>query len=470
MVMSLTHLVPITISAIYGDGATRAFELSLLLNFGIGLILWLATRRHRRDITPRDSMLLVTLLWAGGPLLATVPMLLTLPELTFSRAYFEMMSGITTTGSTVLSGLDHLPPSINIWRGLLQWLGGIGIVVMVVALLPVLGVGGRQILKAETPGPMKDANLTARVTETAKGLLKVYIIFSLICLLAYKAAGMNWLDALMHTFTTISTGGFSTHDASFGFFESPVLESIAIFFMLVAAVNFGSHFMVLRTLSVTPYKADAEIGWALLVLLGSCAGIGTYLFWLGTYPEFLTALRHAAFNVVSVATSTGYATQDYNLWPIGAPLWMLFLVSFASCSGSTGGGIKMVRALILCRQVYRELTRIAHPAAITPMKLRGMLVENKIILAVLAFLFIYVATIVSLTFVMVASGLDVITGFSAVVACVNNLGPGLNEVGPATTFSGLNDFQIWVLSGAMLVGRLEFFTVLVLITPTFWRK
>lgn len=470
MLMSLTHLIPLTVSAIYEDGAMPAFELSMLLSLGIGFIVWLISRRYRRELKARDSMMIVTMIWIGGPLLATVPLLLTVPGLSFTDAYFETMSGLTTTGSTVLSNLDKLPPSVNVWRGLLQWLGGIGIVVMVVALLPFLGVGGRQIFMAETPGPMKDTSLAARVTETAKGLWGVYIIISLACLLAYKIAGMSWIDALMHMFTTVSTGGFSTHDASFGFFDSPVLEAIAILFMVVAAVNFGSHFMALHTLSAAPYRVDVEMGWALLVMLVSCAAISAYLALAGSYPDFLTALRHAAFNVVSLATSTGYATQDYSLWPIGAQLWMLLLVSVVSCSGSTGGGMKMVRAVVLCKQVHRELVRLSHPHAVRPMKLGRAVVENRIVFAILTFMFAYVAITVALTLVMVASGADALTAFSAVVACVNNLGPGLNDVGPATTFAALSDFQIWVLSAAMLVGRLEFFTVLVLLTPTFWRR
>lgn len=470
MVMSLSHLVPISISLIYDDGALSAFTLSMFLNFTCGYVVWLATRRFRREIMARDSILLVVLAWSGGALFATVPLLLTLPSLSFTDAYFETMSGLTTTGSTIMANLDYLPHSLNIWRGLLQWLGGMGIIVLVVAILPVLGVGGRQIYKAETPGPMKDAKLTPRIAETAKGLWLVYFGFSVACFTAYKLAGMNWIDALMHMFTTMSTGGFSTHDASIGHFDSPLLEAISIVFMLIAAINFGAHFMAFRARSFSPYRYDPEIPWLLVVVLGSCIGIGLYLWIKGVYPDFLTALRHASFNLVSVATSTGYATQDFNLWPIFAPLWMMFLVSFASCSGSTGGGIKMIRAIILYKQVYREFIRLIHPTAAIATKIGGQPVENKVVFAVLAFLFIYIVCVVSLTLILTASGLDIVTAFSAVIACLNNLGPGLNQVGPATTFEVLNDFQIWVLSAAMLIGRLELFTVLILFMPVFWRK
>lgn len=470
MVMSLSHLVPISISLLWADGAFLAFASSMCLNFVCGYLMWLATRRFRREILPQDAILLVVLAWSGGALFATVPLLIALPGLSFTDAYFETMSGLTTTGSTILSNLDHLPHSVNIWRGLLQWFGGMGIIVLAIALLPMLGVGGRQIYKAETPGPMKDTKLTPRLAETAKGLWLIYFGLSLTCFTAYALAGMPWVDALMHTFSTMATGGFSNHDASFGHFNSPLIESIAIFFMLVSAINYASHFTAIRARSFAPYRSDPEVGWFLAVVLGSCVGIGLYLWLMGIYPEFLTALRHASFNLVSVATSTGYASQDFNLWPIFAPLWMMFLVSFASCSGSTGGGIKMIRAIILYKQVHREFIRLLHPSAVVPMKISGHPVENRIVFAVLAFLFIYVVTIVSLTLLLTATGLDVITAFSAVIACLNNLGPGLNQVGPATTFEVLNDFQIWVLSAAMLTGRLELFTVLILLVPAFWRK
>jgi len=470
MLMSLSHLVPIAISLFHDDGAQRAFVFSACLNFASGYVAWLATRRFRREVLARDAILLVVLTWSGGALFATVPLLLVIPGLSLADAYFETMSGLTTTGSTVLSNLDSLPQSINIWRGFLQWLGGMGIIVLAIALLPMLGVGGRQIYKAETPGPMKDTKLTPRIAETAKGLWIIYFGLSLACFTAYALAGMPWFDALMHTLTTMPTGGFSNHDASFVHFDSPLIESIAIFFMLVAAINFSSHFLALRARSIEPYRRDPEAGWFLVIMLGSCAGIGAYLWLMGVYTDLATALRHASFNLVSVATSTGYASQDFNLWPIFAPLWMMFLVSFASCSGSTGGGIKMIRAVILYKQVYREFIRLLHSTATTPMKIGGQLVENRIVFAVLAFLFIYIVCIVSLTLVLTASGLDVVTAFSAVIACINNLGPGLNQVGPATTFESLNDFQIWLLSIAMLVGRLELFTVLVILTPAFWRK
>jgi len=470
MVMSLFHLLPLGVSLAYRDGAEFAFIFSMALNCAVGYLVWVTTRRHQRELTPRDGILLVVLAWCGGAAFATLPLLLAIPGLSFTDAYFETMSGLTTTGATVLSNLDVIEPSINIWRGLLEWLGGMGLIVLAVAILPLLGVGGRQIFRAETPGPMKDEKLTPRITETAKGLWVVYGMISLACVIAYGLAGMSWFDATMHMFSTMSLGGFSSHDASFGFWNSPAIEAVAIVFMLIASVNFGTHFLAISIRSAAPYRHDPEAGWCVLVILASCVGIAAYLLAMGAYPDFWTALRFASFNVVSIASTTGYANTDYNLWPIFAPMWMLFLGSFASCSGSTGGGIKMIRARLLYIQVYREFVKLVHPSAVTPAKLGGHVIENKVIFAVLAFMFIYICSIVTMTLVLMLSGLDVVTAFSATVASINNTGPGLNQVGPSTTYSALSDFQTWVLTFAMLLGRLELFTLLIVFMPVFWRK
>lgn len=470
MVMSLSHLLPLGVSLFYGDGAAGAFAISMAVNFAGGCAMWLSTRSGKRELTSRDGILLVVLAWTGGAAFATLPLLMVIPGLSFTDAYFETMSGLTTTGSTVLSGLDTLEPSLNFWRCLLVWLGGMGLIVLAVAILPLLGVGGRQIFKAETPGPMKDEKLTPRITETAKGLWVVYAFISLACILAYRAAGMTWFDAVVHMFSTMGLGGFSSHDASFGYWDSPVIEGVAILFMLIASINFGSHFLALRNRTLHPYRSDPEIMWCMGAMLGSCLMIGGYLWVMDAYPTFFEALRFASFNVVSIASTTGYASTDYNLWPMFAPMWMLFLCSFASCSGSTGGGIKMIRARLLYIQVYREFVKLLHPTAIRPAKLAGHVIDNKIIFSVLAFLFIYIACIVALTLTLMASGLDEMTSFSAVVASINNTGPGLHKVGPATTYAVLSDFQTWVCTFAMLIGRLELFTVLIVFTPVFWRK
>ena len=393
-----------------------------------------------------------------------------MPGLRFTDAYFEAVSGLTASGATLLAGLDSLPPSVNIWRGFMIWLGGMGVIVLAVAILPLLGVGGSQLFKAETPTPMKDTKLTPRIAETAKGLWLVYVGFTAACVLAYWLAGMSELDALMHGFTTMGLGGFSTHDASYAYWNSPVIEAVAIAFMLVAAINFATHFLAWRRLSLRAYRSDPEARVMIAVLVLAVLMIAGYLVLTGVYDDFGTALRYSAFNVVSVATTTGYANTDYGQWPIFAPLIMLFLCSFVSCSGSTGSGMKMVRAQILFKQLFRELLRTIHPRIYSPVKLSERPVSNATVFAVLAYLFMYVTSVIVLSLLLTASGLDILTAFSAAVVSLNNTGPGLGEVGPASTYAGLTDTQTWICSFAMLLGRLELFTLLVVLTPAFWRK
>jgi trk system potassium uptake protein TrkH len=385
-------------------------------------------------------------------------------------AYFETMSGLTTTGATVLIGLDDLPPAINIWRHELNWLGGLGIIVLAVAILPLLGVGGRQLFKAETPGPMKDTALTPRITETARNLWLVYLGITGICIVALKLAGMNWLDAVCHSFSAMGLGGFSTHDASIGYFHSPLIEFVLIIFMLISVMNFAVHFMALRSRTLTVYRTDLEAVPALILILGSCVGIAIFLWLWGVYPDFWIALRYASFNVVSIATSSGYSSVDYAQWPIFAPLWMMFLTAIAASSGSTGGGIKMIRTLVLVQQAGREFVKLLHPSAVNPMKIGGQVIPNSVVFSVLGFIFLYFMSIVTLTFALLISGMDFLSALTAVLASINNCGPGLGTVGPAGNYAGLSDFQTWVCTIAMLIGRLEIFTVLILFTPQFWRR
>lgn len=370
----------------------------------------------------------------------------------------------------MLSGLDGLPPSINPWRTQMHWIGGMGVIVLVVAVLPMLGVGGRQLFKAETPTPMKDSKLTPRMAETAKGLWVVYALITLLCMAALWAGGMNGIDAVVHGFSVMGLGGMSSHDASMAYFDSQLLELIVMFFALVAGISFSTHFMAFRMKSLLAYRLDSELPWFLGLLAVSAFALAAYLLYKGFYLDYGESLRYAAFNTVSVATTLGFATTDYNVWPYFAPLWMLFLSSFAASSGSTGGGIKMLRAVLLYKQLYREFIKLLHPNAQIHTKVGRQPVPNKIIYAVLAFLFVYVASVIVLSFVLSASGLDVFTAFTAVVAMLNNTGPGLGQVGPASTYAVLNDFQTWVCSFAMLLGRLEFFTLLVVLPPVFWRK
>jgi trk system potassium uptake protein TrkH len=470
MAMSLSHALPVAISLILDDGTTGIFLLSMGANFAAGALLWLATRRYRQELQLREGILLITLVWTGGALFATVPLYLGIPGITFTDAYFESMSGLTATGATLLEGLDRMAPSLNVWRAELQWLGGMGVIVLVVAVLPMVGVGGRQISKAEIPGPMKDDALTPRMTQTAKGLWMIYVALTAACLVAYRVSGMSWLDALIHSFTTLSLGGFSSHDASLGYFNSPVIETVAMVFMALAGINFATHFLVWQQRRLAFYRRDLELPYFLGVLGASVALITVFLWAHGTYPDGLTTFRHAAFHTISVGTNTGYATIDYDRWPVFAPLWLMFLGTFVACSGSAGGGIKLVRAMILYRQVFREFTKLSHPNAVNPLKLRAQVVPNQVVFAVLGFFFAWLATLVGVTLLLTFSGLDLVTAFSAAAASLNNIGPGLHQVGPATTFAVLTDFQTWVCTATMLLGRLELLTVLVILTPAFWRK
>lgn len=471
VVFSAAYLMPVVTALIYADQTMLLdFLLAMIWTLVIGFLMWALTRRYKGELSIRHGYLLVVTMWTAMPLFATTPLLMMIPGLSFTDAYFETMSGMTTTGATVLVGLDNLPPAINVWRHELNWLGGMGIIVLAVAILPLLGIGGRQLFKAETPGPMKDSALTPRIAETARNLWVVYASITLACVLALKAAGMNWLDAICHAFSALSLGGFSTHDASIGYFNSPLIEFVLIVFMLIAAINFATHFLVWRARSLRTYLRDAEAVATLILVLLSCFGIGAFLWWKEAYPDFLTALRHASFNLVSMATDCGFASVDFNQWPIFAPLWMLFLSCIAVSSGSTGGGIKMIRTLVLVKQAGREFVKLLHPAAVNPLKIGGQVVANNIVFAVLGFIFLYFVSVATLTFVLLISGLDFISAFSAVIACINNAGPGLNQVGPATNYQVLTDFQTWVCTFAMLVGRLEIFTVLILFTPNFWRR
>ena len=435
-----------------------------------GLLLLQLTKRHRRELQTRDGFLLVNLVWIVLPVYAAVPLLYTVPDIGWTKAYFEAMSALTATGATAISGLDALPVSVNVWRCFLQLVGGLGIMLLVVAVLPLLGLGGVQLYRAETPGPMKDTKFTPRISETARGLWGVYVLFSVACMLAYRWAGMSWADAFMHMCTTMGLGGFSSHDASFGHWDSAKIEAVATFFMALAGVSFMRYFMVLRHRTLRPLTHDREIRTYVSVLVASILLVAVLLTVHGEYATFAEAFRASAFHVVSAATTTGYASTDYAQWPVFAPVLLLFLGCFVSCAGSTGGGIKLVRMVLLIKQARRELVRIVHPRVVNPVTLGGVIMPPSVMTAVLGFMLIYGAATMGLTMVLLFTGLDIVTAFSAVVATVNNIGPGLGDVGPASNFGVLTSFQIWVCTFAMLLGRLELLTVLVLFTGHFWRK
>lgn len=474
MVMfALAMLLPLGVSWLQQESVWQVYPLSMAITGGGGLLLWLAMGRFRRELQPRHGVILVSLVWVVLPLCASLPLMLALHRtgvpVSFTHAYFEAVSGLTTSGATVLVGLDQLPQSVNIWRTFLQWLGGMGILILAVAVLPLLGMGGSQLFRAEAAGPFKDTKLTPRVTETAKGLWGVYAIFSLACGLAFWAGGMPPMDALMHMFTTVSLGGLSSHDASFAYFDSPLLESVALLFMLLASCNFALYFVAMRKGHWRGFQRDPEMRATIGVLLGGGLFAALLLWFKGVYAP-LDALRYGLFNVVSVATTTGFVTVDYLSWPVFLPVMMLLLSGVATSAGSTGGGIKMVRMLILLKQARRELTRLVHPRAVQPLRLGASVVDNRMIFSVLAFMLVYGATVIILSMVLLLTDLEPVTAFSAVLASVHCMGPGLGAIGPASNYAVLTDFQIWVCTLAMLLGRLEILSFMALLTPSFWRR
>lgn len=470
VLFALLMLVPLGFAWFGQDAAQEAFAVGTAVTLSAGLLMSLATWRFRRELQPRDGFVLVGLTWMLLPVFGAVPLWLAIPDLSITDAYFEAMSGFTATGATVLTGLDHLPLSVNVWRCFMMLVGGLGIIVLAVAILPMLGVGGAQLFKAESAGPLKDSKLTPRMAQTARGLWTVYFTLAVLCFFAYAWAGMSWADAFMHMCSTMGLGGFSSHDLSFGFWDSARIEAVAIVFMMLSGVNFALYFVAFRQRSLSVLWRNVEVRAFYAVVLGSILFISLYLSAHQVYPSFEEALRHTAFHVVSLATTTGYASYDYAQWPAFAALGMILLGCFATCAGSTGGGIKMIRMLLLVKQAQRELVRIVHPNVVNPVVIGGNVVSNKVMQSVIAFMMIYGATLVGLTMLLLFSGLDPVTAFTAVIACVNNIGPGLGDVGPAVNYGVLTDFQTWVCTFGMLLGRLELLSLLVLFTPQFWRR
>lgn len=457
-------------SYFYNDGVTQAFVDATSIAFGVGALLFFSTLKLPKKLSRRAGFLLVAMTWSLSPMLCTLPLLLALPNMTFIDAYFETMSGLTTTGATVMSGLDSLPMSLNLWRHELNWIAGMGIIIFAVAILPILGIGGMQLFKAETPGSVKESDLPPRIAQTAKALWIVYAGISVACILSLKLAGMNWFDAICHSFAAMSLGGMSTHDSSIGFFNSVPIEVVLTIFQLIAAINFATHFISIKKLSIRPYFDDMEARYFLMLVLGSCLLAAGLLRYEGTYPNFWTALRHASFNLVTIATDCGFASQDFGQWPIFVPIWMLFLSCLSASSGSTGGGIRMIRTIILIKQARLEMFKFIHPFAIRPMKIGDAIISNNIITSVMGFIFLYFICIVILVFALLLSGLDFLTAFSAIIACFNNAGPGLNQVGPASNYANLNDIQTMICTFAMLLGRVQIFSIVILFVPEFWRK
>lgn len=466
---SITMLPPTLVSFYYSDYSYIGFMEAFAVTFLTGIMLWFPARNQKKELRLRDGFLVVVLFWSVLGIFGALPLYLSDSfEISVTDAIFESMSGLTTTGATVITGLDSLPPSILYYRQQLQWLGGMGIIVLAVAILPMLGIGGMQLYKAETPGPVKDSKLTPRITETAKALWFIYLGLTIACAIGYWLAGMTPFDAIGHSFSTVAIGGFSTHDASMGYFESDLIEMIAVVFMLASGVNFALHFMALRKLSLSPYMYDTEFKAYISILSIIALTTVFYLYYSGTFDTWAEAIHHGLFQTVSIGTTTGFTTSEYFNWPGFLPVLLLFSSFIGGCAGSTGGGMKVVRVLLLFQQAKREMLRLLHPNAEISVKMGKSAIPERVTQAVWGFFAAYMMVFVAMMLLLMAAGLDQITAFSAVAACINNLGPGLGEVG--ANFQNIGDFPKWVLSVAMLMGRLEIFTLLVLLMPEFWRR
>ncbi len=468
MIFSFTLVPPMLVSVIYQDGTLDAFLYALLITFGIGLLVWLPVRNHKQELKTRDGFVITVLFWLVLAFSGSVPLYLAeQAALSYTDAFFESLSGWTTTGATVITGLGDLPKSILWYRQQLQWLGGMGIIVLAVAVLPMLGIGGMQLFRAEAPGPVKDSKLTPRITETAKALWYIYLSLTIACAAAYWFAGMSAFDAIGHSFATVAIGGFSTHDASLGYFNSPTIEAIAMIFMLISVLNFGLHFYAWKNKSIIHYFLDSEFKFLIYILLGG-ALLTVSALWLTDTYTLSESFRHGLFQLISVATTTGFGTSGFANWPVFLPVLLFMMAFIGGCAGSTGGGMKVIRILLIYKQGIREIRRLIHPNAIIPVKINKRSVNDRVLESVWGFFSVYILTYMVMMVALLATGLDHVTAFSAVGACLNNLGPGLGEV--AAHYGDISDVAKWILSITMLLGRLEIFTFLVLISPAFWRN
>ncbi len=458
---------PVLISFLYDDGELLHFTTTLVIAASAGALLWLPLLKRRERVRTRDGFIIVAMLWIIMSLLSSLPFVFGL-HMDIADAFFEAASAFTTTGATVITGLDQLPPSILFYRQELQWLGGIGVIVSAIALLPMLGVGGMQLFKAETPGPMKEEKLTPRIAHTAQTLWRLYLAMTVACALFYWVAGMSGFDAVAHAFSTVSTGGFSTHDASLSYFDSAAIELIAVVFMLLGAISFNIHFLVWRELRPAYYWRNVEVRAFLLTVLVVTLLVAGVLHLTG-YSEGVTeALRLALFETASVITSTGFGIDDFSIWPLMLPVLLMFISFIGGCAGSTAGGMKVIRFVVIAKQASLEVQQLIHPNLVRPLKLNGSVVPGRIVQSIWGFFAVYVGVFAVTMLLMMAGGMDQVTAFGAVATCMNNLGPGLGDV--AANFTTVDDLSKGLLALVMIMGRLEIFTIFVLMTPAFWRQ
>lgn len=466
---SVTMIPPALISLMFEDGSGLPFIIAFLLCVGTGMMMWYPNRYHRKELRAKEGFLIVVLFWTVLASFGAIPfILLEQPSMTVTDAFFESFSGLTTTGATVIEGIEFLPHSIQFYRQQLQWLGGMGIIVLAVAILPILGVGGMQLYRAETPGPVKDSKMTPRIADTAKHLWYIYLSLTIACMVAYWLAGMDWFDAICHSFATVAIGGFSTHDASLGYFDSPMVNVICSVFLLIAALNFSLHYAAVSSRSLKGYLRDPEFKAFLFIQFTLIMICFLVLTLSGYYTSAEEALDQAMIQAVSISTTAGFATTDFSSWPAFLPILLIFSSFIGGCASSTGGGLKVVRVLLLFLQGKREVDRLIHPKAVYSVKLGERAVPDRVVEAVWGFFSAYAIVFVVIMIGMIATGLDNISAFTATAASLNNLGPGLGSV--AGTYSEVSDGGKWLLVLAMVFGRLEVFSLLVLFSPTFWRS
>jgi trk system potassium uptake protein TrkH len=472
---SLTLLPPLLLSWYHWDIALPGFAATF---FGIGLLgllLFRFSRKPERGLDLRGGFIVIVAFWVVLSLVSAAPFMFDPLKLSLAGAVFEAISGFTTTGATVITGLDSLPLSVHVYRQQLQFIGGLGVIVIAIAVLPMLGIGGLQLYRAETPGPMRDEQLTPRVAQTAKFILYSYIGLNAACTLAYYFAGMSFFDALMHSFSTLSTGGFSTHDDSIAYFKSPLIEWIAIFFMILGGLNFTVHFLAFSRLSIRPYRNDIQtVGFIWIALAISLLCTVALIAYPAKalqyqYDGFLEAFRYATFQVVSIMSTTGFLTTDYSQWPAYAPALALASSFIGGCVGSTAGGFRIIRVVLLFKQGMREIQRLIHPSIVAPLRIGNSSVPESVAAAVLGYVALYISAYLVLSLLMLAASphLDTVSAFSGVAACLNMSGPGLGTL--VFTFN-VNDAGLWVGSLSMLVGRLEIYPLLILFMPAFWNR
>lgn len=463
---SVSFIPSLLVSLWYRDGEAWIFALSAAIALAIGVTAWYPARKTRDELGTREGFIVVTLFWCVLGAIGALPFLIGV-HVGFTDAIFEAISGFTTTGATVLTGLDDMPPSVLYHRQQIQWLGGMGVIVLAVAILPVLGVGGMQLYRAETSGISRDDKLTPRVAHTARALWAIYLGLTVLCALGYWLAGMTPFDAVGHAFTTVATGGFSTHDASIAHFDSAAVEIVGIVFMILGGINFAVHFRVVGKLDPRPYLRDPEARTYLVIFITASIVVAASLYLSLESRDAEWSVRHAVFQVASILTSTGFTTTDFSLWPLHVPLVLAILSFTGGCGGSTAGGIKVVRVMLLAKMGARQMLVLRYPNAVATVKLGQRKVPEEIVYSVWGYYVLYILSALVLTIGMMAAGLDLESAFGAITASLNLLGPGLGEV--ATTFAGVNDTVKWLAVLAMLLGRLEIFTLLILFTFVFWR-